>query len=88
MRNPTQWWRARRKVRLARHEALIAGVLLYTPDLSGWPLMQRTGLNAAQLYTALQRMELDGRVESRWADGPFPRRRLYRLAAEVGGRRG
>ena len=32
------------------------------------------------LYAALYRMEEDGEIIGRWANGPYPRRRLYRLA--------
>jgi DNA-binding transcriptional ArsR family regulator len=84
MRNPLQWWRARRAIRRARDEALVAGVLWHTPDLPGWSLIRDTGLSPGRVYVALARLEGDGRVTARRADGPYPRRRLYRLAGEDG----
>ena len=80
MGSPARWWRARRARRRWIEEALVAAALRERPDLSGWPLMERTGLRGAGIYAVLARMESDGRVTSRWADGPYPRRRLYRLA--------
>lgn len=49
-------------------------------ELPGHPLMQRTGLGPGRLYDALRRLEDAGRITSDWADGPRPRRRVYRLA--------
>lgn len=74
------WLRARRASRRTREERLVIDVLRRTPDLSGWPLAQASGLGAGQIYVVLARLERDGRVVSRWQDGPYPRRRLYRLA--------
>lgn len=74
-----RWWRARQDRRRWAAEALVTAALHEAPDLSGWPIMERTGLTGARLYVALMRMEDDGRISSRWQDEPQPRRRLYRL---------
>jgi hypothetical protein len=64
-------------------ELLVIGALaeIQPGALSGLPLMESTGLNAGRLYVALMHLEAAGRVTSQWADMPYPRRRLYRLAA-------
>lgn len=80
MDSPLSWWRKRRAHRRRVEESLVAAALRERPDLSAYPLAQRTGIGSGQIYVVLARMEGDGRVVSRWADGPEPRRRLYRLA--------
>jgi DNA-binding PadR family transcriptional regulator len=84
MRRAAQWWRARRERRHWIAEALITTALREEPDSSGYPLMRRTGLSSGRLYVALARLEAAGRITARWADGPYPRRRLYRLAEKEG----
>lgn len=49
-------------------------------ELPGYTLRKRTHLRAGRLYPALARLEGTGRIKSDWQDGPYPRRRLYRLA--------
>lgn len=80
MLSPLGWWRVRRARNRWIEEALVAAALREQPDLSGYPLAKRTGIGTGQIYVVLARMESDGRVTSRWADGPPPRRRLYRLS--------
>jgi DNA-binding PadR family transcriptional regulator len=36
-------------------------------------------LGPSQVYPALARLERDRQVISRWSEGSYPRRRLYRL---------
>jgi DNA-binding PadR family transcriptional regulator len=64
-------------------ELLVIGALaeIQPGTLSGYPLMKATGLSSGRLYEALTRLEGAGRITSQWADMPYPRRRLYRLAA-------
>jgi DNA-binding PadR family transcriptional regulator len=70
-----KWIERRRQ----RAQLAIIGALHQEHELAGWPLMQRTGLSAGRLYVALSALEQDGKITSRWQDGPRPRRRLYRL---------
>jgi hypothetical protein len=35
-------------------------------------------MSSGSLYTTLYRLESEGRVESRWIEGPYPRTRVYR----------
>jgi hypothetical protein len=65
--------------RRTRAHLLVIGALFVDRDLSGWRLMQRTGLSSGRLYVALAQLEEAGQVTSAWQDGPYPRRRLYRL---------
>lgn len=76
-----RWWRARQDRRRWVAETLITAALREQPDQSGYPLTRRTGLPSGRLYTALARMEDDGRVTASWVPtiGPYPRRRAYRL---------
>lgn len=46
---------------------------------TGFELSEATGLGTATLYPALARLERDGKLLSCWADGEYPRKRLYRL---------
>lgn len=59
-------------------ELLVIGALT-DGEAPGFTLMRRTGLGPGRLYVALARLEGTGRIASDWADGPHPRRRLYRL---------
>lgn len=63
-------------------ELIVVGALT-DGELSGYPLMKRTGLGPGRLYDALARLEDAGRITAAWAEGPRPRRRVYRLAAET-----
>lgn len=76
-----RWWKRRQDRRRWVAETLITAALRERPDQSGYPLARRTGLGSGRLYTALARMETDGRITGRWAPtiGPDPRRRTYRL---------
>lgn len=81
MNELARWWKKRLARRRLIAEALVAAALREQPDLSGWPLMQQTGLTGRQVYAALERMQSDGRVTSRWDEGaPEGRsRRFYRF---------
>lgn len=58
-----------RMVRPSRATALIIGRLAW--------------LSPGRAHVALARLEREGRVVSRWADGPYPRRRLYAIVREA-----
>jgi hypothetical protein len=58
-----------RMVRPSRATALIIGRLAW--------------LTPGRAHVALARLEREGRVVSRWADGPYPRRRLYAIPREA-----
>jgi hypothetical protein len=85
MKTITDWLRKRREQRQWVEETLVAAALREQPDQSGYPLAVKTGLGSGRILVVLARMETDGRVTSRWADEPKPRRRLYRLARATGG---
>jgi hypothetical protein len=69
----------------AAHEGKILDALKTGPKdgLSGPELAKATGLWSAPLYTAIARMEHDGRLRSEWVNDPYLGRRLYRLRANV-----
>jgi DNA-binding PadR family transcriptional regulator len=54
-------------------------VALAVGEQFGYPLMRTTGLRPGRLYPALVRLESTGRIISGWIEGPYPRRRFYRL---------
>jgi DNA-binding PadR family transcriptional regulator len=78
--NVRERWERRQARRRWVAETLILAALREQPGLSGWPLMERTGMSGGRVYATLARLERDGAVTSGWIDGPYPRRRLYRLA--------
>jgi len=52
-------------------------------ERSGAQIAVAIGLSSGRLYPALARLERLGELTSRWADEAEPRRRLYRIAADV-----
>lgn len=72
--------RRRRQAQLA-----ILGALIGSGDLSTFQVVQATGLGPGRVHVALAALESAGRIRSRWADEPQPRRRLYRIAYASGG---
>lgn len=82
------WRRHRDRNRRQRQERVLGALALAErrgePEMAGWPLMQATGLHGPALYAALAELETCGEVVSRWVEGPYPRRRLYRLADQEG----
>lgn len=63
-------------------ELMIIGALT-EGELPGFTLHKRTGLDPGRMHVALARLEGTGRIISDWQDGPYPRRRLYRLADDL-----
>jgi DNA-binding IclR family transcriptional regulator len=70
-----------------RHQAqlMVIGAILGQGEVTTTQVAERTGLNPARAWLALAALEEAGRVSSRWQDGPYPRRRLYRYAFAKGG---
>ncbi len=75
------WLDRRRAARQDRDDARVIGALWVAGALSGWPLTQATGLGAARVYVALERLQ-----RKHWvvtfapSHGTDPRRRLWALA--------
>jgi DNA-binding PadR family transcriptional regulator len=64
-------------MRQAEKEARILRAL--TEPMSGKALADFAELTSGQFYPAIFQMEAEGKVVSSWEDGPYPRRRIYRL---------
>lgn len=62
----------------------VLAVLSEGKELTGAEICELLSIGAGALYTILSRMEITGILESRWEDGPRPRRRLYRAKNIVG----
>jgi DNA-binding PadR family transcriptional regulator len=77
--------KARRAARRADDErrVLAAIAMLRPSQASGYPISRLAHMGVGKVYAVLARLERSGRVASDWADGPYPRRRLYR-ATQVG----
>lgn len=59
--------------------------MLRPSQSSSFPISRLARVGVGRAYPALIRLERAGVVESVWADGPYPPRRLYRLVrSEVG----
>jgi DNA-binding PadR family transcriptional regulator len=43
-----------------------------------------TGLSSGRLYPALARLESTGQITGEWEAGPYPRRRIYKIATPEG----
>lgn len=70
-----------------RHQAqlMVFAALLRQGEVTTTQVAECTQLSPNRAWFALQALEGAGRVTSRWQDGPYPRRRLYRLAYAKGG---
>lgn len=60
----------------------IRAVLVRGVELSSAEIAKQANLWSGTLYPLLSSMEKSGILESRWEEGPKPRRRLYRLVLE------
>lgn len=65
--------------RRRRDEERILAELYRLNIQSAGPLAEATGLSLTRLYAALDRLEADGQILSRWTDCCPPRRRVYYL---------
>ena len=77
---PTTPYARWREARRADARALVAFALRAHPEAPALVLARCAGVSIGRLYVALAELEVSGEVTARWADGPSPRRRLYRLA--------
>lgn len=77
----TRW----RNNRRTRHEtAVLAAIAKLRPEeASGWPIGLLAGLGGG-VYGVLARLEARGVVTSEWREGPYPRRRVYRITDRGG----
>jgi hypothetical protein len=46
----------------------------------GLDVMRTAGMSSGRFYPAIERLESRGDVIGTWEDGPYPRRRMYRLS--------
>lgn len=71
-----QWLAERRR---REEAAVLAAIAMLRPSWAGGsPIALLARLSVARVYVVLARLEKSGRVTSGWADGPHPRRRVYR----------
>lgn len=79
--NRLQRWFADRD--RAEEQAVIRAIGMLRPSqASAYPPIGRlAGLGPGKVHVVLARLEGSGRVTSDWADGPHPRRRLYRVVS-------
>lgn len=75
-------------MRLTPHVYAVLCIFLEEPASlrHGYELVKRTGLPSGTLYPILLRLERERLIASRWDESEKrgPRRRLYRLADDVG----
>ena len=71
--------RTDRRVRRDVAQAAIVGVLADRHWWYGLDVLRAARLRSGRFYAAMDRLEANGVVESRWDPGPWPRRRMYRL---------
>lgn len=65
------------------HFDLIITALRTGDELSGADISHKAELGPGHLYPTLKAMEHLRLIESRWEDGSYPRRRLYRLVKDA-----
>lgn len=80
MKHLLSWPLRRRRAHRLAMAALIVQSLAETPDQTGTQLAEATVLPFATLYRLLDELEQAGCITSVWADGPWPRHRLYRCS--------
>ena len=51
-------------------------------------VMRAVGRRPSRFRQSIGRLERDGIVQAKWAEGQYPRRRLYRLIAEANAEEG
>lgn len=68
--------------RRARREAAVLDALK-AGHRYGLDISKASGLRGGTMYPVLVRLEDRGAVASRFEDGPWPRRRVYRLVGEA-----
>lgn len=64
--------------------AVLDAIRMLRPSRAyGFPIARLARLSPSRTNVALARLEEAGQVTSDWADGPWPRRRLYKVQREV-----
>jgi len=66
-------------------ETDILGLLRENPtqEFSGADIWKQLMIVMWRSYPALRELENSGKIKSRWADGPYPRKRLYQIQDDV-----
>lgn len=62
----------------------VIGYLLTHPNSNGAMISKGLGSWSAPIYVTLYWLEKNDVIQSEWAEGPYPRRRLYRLREHAG----
>lgn len=71
-------WRVQR--RRAQEERVIRAIGMLRPSkASAFPISLLARMGPGSAHPVLARLEGAGRVVSEWVDGPYPRRRVYRV---------
>lgn len=60
-------------------KVLLALAMLRPSRSSVWPIAQLAHLSQPRTCAALERLTGRGEVTAEWADGPYPRRRVYHV---------
>jgi DNA-binding PadR family transcriptional regulator len=60
-------------------EIKVLEALKVYPQRSAGKLATITGLSLGSIYPVLARLEISGKIESRFLEGRYPRRRIYWL---------
>lgn len=69
-------WVIRRR---ERDEDAVHAQLYYLAPQPAMAIAEAAGISVVRLYAALDRMEDDGRILSRWSEDGYRRRRMYYL---------
>lgn len=76
-------WRSRRFARQEAEMDRLIDALRAHPDAPALRLARCAGISPAKVYVYLAQLEEQDAVSATWADGPYPRRRLYRLSGSA-----
>lgn len=64
--------------------AVLTAIEMLRPEVASiYPIGRLARIGWGRTTAALARLGVDGRVTSRWAGGPAPRRRLYSVGREL-----
>lgn len=75
-------WSAERRLR--DEQAVIKAIRMLRPSqASAYPISRLAHIGPGKVHAVLHGLERSGQVVSEWNDGPFPRRRLYRLVSSA-----
>ena len=76
-------WRSRRFARQAAEMDRLIEALLVHPNSPASRLAQCAGTGSVKVHVYLAQLEAQDAIVAAWADGPYPRRRLYRLSGRA-----